>query len=166
MSLESASLAPDSMYALLFGEAADNEDAEESPDSLLSLLSAAHTAPNAGSTGSVGGGEPEWDFFAGGLISGSLHGGSFVGVRDLKQAKQQKQQGGRFERMAFKLHGSNVMRRRRKRRACEDMAVVSRRVTDNTAPAVVSVSRGRAGGTAVRAAPASLMARGDQLPGA
>ena len=74
------------MYALLFGEAADNEDAEESPDSLLSLLSAAHTAPNAGSTGSVGGGEPEWDFFAGGLISGSLHGGSFVGVRDLKQA--------------------------------------------------------------------------------
>ena len=91
MSLESASLAPDSMYALLFGEAAENEDAEESPDSLLSLLSAAHTAPNAGSTGSVGGGEPEWDFFAGGLISGSLHGGSFVGVRDLKQAKQQKQ---------------------------------------------------------------------------
>ena len=83
------------MFELLFGEGNEAKascTAHRPEDvSLVSLLSAAAAAASL-KTSAADQSVLDNRIDTSGLLSGSLHGGSFVGVRDLKQAKQQQQQ--------------------------------------------------------------------------
>ena len=110
----------DAMYSLLFGVDDENappptpnaighlnnlpkdvHDPTDGAASLLSLLSGAVTQPHTPADVSA---------FSSGLISGSLHGGSFVGVRGLKEAKAASSSGVAPPARMLQLHNNNKSR--------------------------------------------------------